>query len=142
MKFYKCGQKWVIGVEGGVFENLISEPEALICNIEPEPVMMWKTPLEKSNNPFKKESWEFSYVFRKFQVDNGAIYTLEVEKTRVEPGHIFGVTEIFVTEEYVMEKINDFRSQSNLAEYKWNKDQRKWIELERGFIYEDEEIEV
>jgi hypothetical protein len=41
-----------------------------------------------------------------------------------------------------MEKINDFRSQSNLAEYKWNKDQRKWIELERGFIYEDEEIEV
>jgi hypothetical protein len=83
LKFYKCGQKWVIGVEGGVFENLISEPEALMCNIEPEPLMMWKTPLEKSNNPFKKESWEFSYVFCKFQGDNGTIYTLEVEKTRV-----------------------------------------------------------
>lgn len=50
MKFYKCGQKWVVGVEGGVFDNIYREPEAIICNIEPEPVMMWQTPLEISSN--------------------------------------------------------------------------------------------
>jgi hypothetical protein len=52
--------------------------------------MKWETPIEKTSNPFIKEAWEFSYVFRKFQVENEEIYTLEVEKTRVEPGHIFG----------------------------------------------------
>jgi hypothetical protein len=55
-------------------------------------------------------------MFRKFQGENGAKYLLEVEKNRLEPGHIFGVTKKFVKEEeYVLKKINAFRSQSNLT---------------------------
>jgi hypothetical protein len=67
MRVYKAGELFVVGTDGGSFEGLSQQSEAIILRDRPIPSKMWRTPTEVMDNPFKQESWEYDYTFTEFQ---------------------------------------------------------------------------
>lgn len=132
MEIYKMGTKLIFGVSGGMFNGEMKEPEAMIFSNRPTPTKLWKTPIEKSENPFNREKWETQYVFREFKGDGKKFYILQMESTWYEPTYSTAKAEIFVGENYVKEKINSLLKKDNITEYHWNTEKIKWTEMAFG----------
>ena len=135
MEIYKAGSKWVLGLERASMDK---EPEAIILKQRPIPLRMFKPPVEVRENIFKSEYWEYSYVFFEYSGELENTYFLQIEYRRREPGFIYGIEEHFVTKEEVKKKIDELKRNNHLALYHWSINECTWIEIERGFKYEDE----
>ncbi|MEH7075903.1 hypothetical protein [Neobacillus drentensis] len=141
MEVYRLGEKWVMGLKGGHFNNLQKGSEAIIVDRHPTPIKMWKSKTLVDKQEDKGEVWEYDYTFRQHQGNDNDIFFFEIKFTRQVPGYSYGTIEYFVNEEYVKEKIDYLHQQKMLAEYLWDSERGTFIENFRDFKYEDEETE-
>jgi hypothetical protein len=144
MKVYQSDSMWILGIDGGNFEGMSQEPQAVIGYSRPVPTKMWETPSEIREYPFKDDLWEYDFTFREFQLEEKKIYILEVDYRRYKPGYISGRCEFLVSEEFVKEKIESLRQRNSLAEYKWYPNIGAWSLVEKLFKDEydfDDEID-
>jgi hypothetical protein len=133
MKVYKADSLYVLGVDGGSFEGMTQEPQAIIGDQRPVPTKMWQTPTEVRENHFEEESWEYDFTFREFQLEEKKIHILQVVYKRYKPGYLGGNCEFIVSEEFVKEKIESLRQRNSLAEYEWDANRGKWNVVEKLF---------
>ncbi|WP_438310760.1 hypothetical protein [Sporosarcina sp. FA9] len=141
MKVYESGDKFVLAVKGGQFREFESTPKAIILNNRPIPTRRWTTPPEVDDDLFKGHTWEYNYEFRELLCDDKHAYVLFVEYIQEKPSYMRGGAVFFVDEAYAKEKIEELRAKGNLAEFNWDASVPTWIEIERGFRYEDEDDE-
>ncbi|QUW23342.1 hypothetical protein JSQ81_07405 [Sporosarcina sp. Marseille-Q4063] len=141
MQVYQSDDKFVLAVEGGQFREFDSVPKAIITNNRPVPTRMWLTPEEKDIDPFKDTFWLYNYEFREFLCDDNLIHILKIDYTREKPSYAAGEATFFLDAEYVHDKIEELRGRRMLAEYHWDANVPTWIEIERGFKYDDEDEE-
>jgi hypothetical protein len=139
MEVYKAGEKWVLGLKGGHFEDIHKGAEAVIVNCHPTPIRMWQAKTVINEKKDIGELWEYDYTFKEHQGEENNIFFFEIAFTRRVPGFMYGTIEYFVTEEYVKEKINFLGNNKVLAEYIWDSSKVTWIEIHRDFKYEDED---
>ncbi|GAE37508.1 hypothetical protein [Halalkalibacter akibai] len=138
MKIYKAQSKWVIGVEGGVFEEFEKQKEAIIVDTRPVAYKMWRTPMEVVENIFIGHLWEIEYQFLEYHVGTESIFVFMIERSRRKPGFIHYREEFFVSHRFVMSKVNSLRERACIAEYHWNHIKNQWIEIECLFQQEHE----
>lgn len=129
MEVYRAGEKWIIGLKGGWYEDLRKEPDAIILNNRPKPSKKWETPTIMSDIDKNGDYLEFDYTFQEFIGDNNSIYMFQLD-FRSRYSH--GIVEYFISEEYAKEKIDYLSKMERVTEFHWNSEQT-WIEVERGF---------
>ena len=135
MEVYKAGNKWVVGLNRNKIDQ---DPEAVILDQKPIPLIMYKTPIEVQDLQFSQEYWENEYTYYEFSGDIENVCFLKIDYYRREPGYIHGIDERFVTKEEMEKKVVELRSRDSIATYKWDVANCTWIELERLFRYADE----
>lgn len=130
MELYKIEDKFVVGVKGGAFEGTVVEPQAIMLNSTLVPLKMWTAFSYENLKGNVNEVWEYDYTFHKFRSAEIEFYTFLLEYRRVNPSYISGVFEIFVTEEFVNEKLSKLKSYLNVESYFWLSSSCAWIKGE------------
>lgn len=138
MKFYQTvdKSKWIIALNGGIFENFNQAPYALICDGDPRPKRRWTTPTEVIDRDIPLEMRRIDYSFLEYQAGNNFIYMLIVENFIMFPTVRGGYAEFFVDKEYLDEKINKLKAKKCLNTYLWNPNECTWDVEELLFEYE------
>ncbi|WP_342431101.1 hypothetical protein [Neobacillus sp. FSL H8-0543] len=135
MEFYLAKDKFVLGVAGGEFYTLNSEPKAVILTKEPVPTKKWTIPSVIDKTLFEGEEWTIETEFREFLCDEKKVYIFQFEYHRTVPGYCCGKAEFFVTEEYAREKIDSLRKTSKISEYNWDATKPTWREVQQKLYY-------
>ncbi|MFD1929217.1 hypothetical protein ACFSFY_14335 [Sporosarcina siberiensis] len=138
MELYESDDKFVFAVQGGEFREYESQPKAIILNNQPIPTKMWLTPVEEEIDPFKKTHDLYNYEFREYLCDDEPTYILKIEHSREKPSSLSSSATFFLDAHFAIEKIEELRNRGGIAEYNWDASNLTFIEIERGFKYENE----
>lgn len=137
MNFYPTADKlkWIITLNGGIFESFHEEPYALIIDEEPKPTRRWCTPTEEIGNDIKGEFRRIDYSFLEYVAGDKFIYIFKVDDYVMFPTVKGGISEFFVDKEYVDEKIKKLNESNNLNTFDWNPIDCTWDIINLQFEY-------